>query len=197
MVEIMEKDLGEELLLINNSLQSCLQYDNAYFMNAYTVCRDIISDRCGDDTELEIALLKPAIEVLKYSSKIETLAIAMLMDIPSIVDSPEIQKLATVKNTVINSLKRKCVDGFSSMQPIKYSGYLTKIFKEGYDELFLCEMCALKVEAESVQCMDDITPLAYIDTLLDMNHLQLSGIAFEARNQFSIITGKMANKYHL
>ena len=197
MVDVIEKNLEEELQLVNNSLQSSLQYDNAYFMNAYTVCRDIISDRCGDDTELEISLLKPAVEVLKYSQKIEHLAIAMLMDIPNVVDSKDIQKLATVKNTVINSLKRKNEDGSCSSQPIKYSGYLTKIFREGFEELFVCEMCALKVEAESAQCVDEAIPLAYIDTLLDMNHLSLSGSIYEARNSFGIAVGKIAKKFHL
>ena len=192
-----ERNLEEELQVVNNTLQSCLQYDNAYFMNAYTVCRDIITDRCGDNTELEIALLQPAVELTKYSPKIETLAISMLMEIPNIIDSKEISKLATAKNTIINSLKRKDEDGFITAQPIRYANYLCKLVKEEFIDLFICEMCFLKAEADNAECIDDVIPLAYIDTLLDLGNLRLPSVAFDARNNFSIAIGKMSKKYKL
>lgn len=192
-----EKNFEEELQLVNNSLQSCLQYDNAYFMNAYTICRDIISDRCGDNTELEVALLRPAEEVSKYCTRVELLAISMLMEIPNIVDDKAVQKLATAKNTVINSLVRKNKDGFSTIQPIKYANYLCKIVREGFDDLFICEMCYLKTEVENATCVDEIISLAYIDTLLDMGNLKLQGTMYEVRNNFSIAINKASKKYNL
>lgn len=193
MEEVIE-NIDLELEQLENSLRAGVPYENEYFMSVYTTCMDIIEDRVKD-TELKKAILRPAVRALEYATKdgmfkVELLAIALLKDVPNLLGSKKLKKLATSRNTVLRSLE-VCA-GKSFMKPRTFIGYLCNLVKEGFSELLLVEFLSLQEEAKFADFTAQLA-LAYIDTQLDLNKLQLSGVEWEARNEFA----KLVNKFDL
>ena len=191
---IEEKFVDEELESLENSLRAGVPYENEYFMSVYTTCMDIIEDRVKD-VELKKEILRPAVRALEYATKdgmfkVELLAISLLKDVPNLQGHKKLKKLATSRNTVLNALE-KCA-GMSFMKPRTFVGYLCSLLKGGFSELLLVELLSLQEEAKHADFTAQLA-LAYIDTQLDLNKLQLSGVEWEARNEFA----KLVNKFDL
>ena len=181
----------DELVRLENSLMSGIPCDNAYFMSVYTTCMEIIEDRVIN-TELKKRILRPAVKAVERALvggmfRIDLVAITLLKDVPNLLNHPKLKKLATQQNTVLNSLE--LCEGKSFMQPRTYINYLGKVAKEGYKDLLLAELFSLQEEARTAGYTEQLA-LAYIDTQIDANHLEFSGVEWEERNNFAKLVGK-------
>ena len=210
----------EEILKMENTVKSIIPFSNAYFMNIYTNCKELLAKHEASRGDA-LATICKGVDFLGQgdSFKIEMFALMALLGTSRYWKIDELKPFETARNTVINAIKTKkefCNEGLG---PCNYTAYLVKLHNEGMKEAFITEMCILSsgasymlehpinadlenlndpdVDAKVSIVYAHALELAYIDTMLDMNNLRLEGHAQEARERFSILATKLRKEFSI
>ena len=196
----------EEILKMENTVKSIIPFSNAYFMNIYTNCKELLAKHEASRGDA-LATICKGVDFLGQgdSFKIEMFALMALLGTSRYWKIDELKPFETARNTVINAIKTK--KEYITLGPCNYTAYLVKLHNEGMKEAFITEMCILssgasymlehppmvdvKISIEYAHALE----LAYIDTMLDMNNLRLEGHAQEARERFSILATKLRKEF--
>lgn len=208
----------EEILKMENTVKSIIPFSNAYFMNIYTNCKELLAKHEASRGDA-LATICKGVDFLGQgdSFKIEMFALMALLGTSRYWKMDELKPFETARNTVINAIKTK--KEYSTLGPCNYTAYLVKLHNEGMKEAFITEMCILSsgasymLEHPTRVTLEDLNDpeadakisivyahaleLAYIDTMLDMNNLRLEGHAQEARERFSILATKLRKEFSI
>ena len=206
----------EEILKMENTVKSIIPFSNAYFMNIYTNCKELLAKHEASRGDA-LATICKGVDFLGQgdSFKIEMFALMALLGTSRYWKIDELKPFETARNTVINAIKTK--KEYITLGPCNYTAYLVKLHDEGMKEAFITEMCILSsgasymLEHPTRVTLEDLNDpeadakisieyahaleLAYIDTMLDMNNLRLEGHAQEARERFSILATKLRKEF--
>lgn len=206
----------EEILKMENTVKSIIPFSNAYFMNIYTNCKELLAEHEASRGDA-LATICKGVDFLGQgdSFKIEMFALMALLGTSRYWKIDELKPFETARNTVINAIKTK--KEYITLGPCNYTAYLVKLHNEGMKEAFITEMCILSsgasymLEHPTKVTLEDLNDpevdakvsieyahaleLAYIDTMLDMNNLRLEGHAQEARERFSILATKLRKEF--
>lgn len=208
----------EEILKMENTVKSIIPFSNAYFMNIYTNCKELLAKHEASRGDA-LATICKGVDFLGQgdSFKIEMFALMALLGTSRYWKMDELKPFETARNTVINAIKTK--KEYVTLGPCNYTAYLVKLHNEGMKEAFITEMCILSsgasymLEHPTRVTLEDLNDpeadakisivyahaleLAYIDTMLDMNNLRLEGHAQEARERFSILATKLRKEFSI